>query len=77
MDCTRFHATVPDGFCGTHPGCRGCRHSNTDPDRADGAYGQMCHRHPYTGQPVRPARLPARSSLGEYGKHRMWVHLHP
>ncbi len=75
MDCARFHAVVPDGFCGTHPCCRRCPNSRTDADRADGAYGQMCHRHPYPGQPAHTRTLPSRSSLGENGKHRMWVHL--
>lgn len=77
MDCARFHAVVPDSFCGTHPCCRGCANSRTDADRVDGAWGQMRHRHPYPGQPARPVTLPARSRLGESGKHRMWVHLHP
>ncbi len=24
MDCLRFHAVVPDGFCGKSGGCQGC-----------------------------------------------------
>ena len=77
MDCARFHALVPDSFCGTHPCCRGCANSRTDADRVDGTYGQMCHRHPYPGLPPRPLRLSAGKAKPGDGdwRARMWVHL--